>query len=216
MNIDKFLQLFVVKEKRFYPLFLQSAENIKKAAELLVNQTKTDDPDQRRILAHRIKECETEGDRITDKIVDEILDAFVTPFDRDDIHQLAEGLDSVIDAIRDSSKKIAIYQPKECTPKLIEIAEYIYRISEIFIEITVHFETMRSDAKALDSLCDKIKDIEHIVDDVYEQYMSNLFATESDAIELIKKKNIVQALEDTTDIAKVVSNTIRDIVVKMG
>lgn len=216
MNLDKFLQLFVVKEKRFFPLFLKSAENIKKAAELLVKQTKTEDPDERRIIAHRIKECETEGDRITDKIVDEILDAFVTPFDRDDIHQLAEGLDSILDSIRDSSKKIAIYQPKECTPKLIEIAEYIYRISEILVDITSHFETVRDEAKVLDDLCDKIKDIEHIVDDVYEQYMSNLFATETDAIELVKKKNIVQALEDTTDVAKSLSNTIRSVVVKMG
>ena len=56
MNLDHFLQLFVVKEKSFFPLFVQLAENTKKASELLVKQTSTSDPDERRMLAHRIKD----------------------------------------------------------------------------------------------------------------------------------------------------------------
>ena len=214
MKIDKILQLFVVKEKRFFPLFVSSAENIRKAAELLSQQASEEDPDTRRMLAHRIKECETEGDTITDKIIDELMDAYVTPFDRDDIHQLAEDMDTFLDTIRDASKKIAIYQPKEPSRKLIEIAEYVHRAAEILLECTRMFDTVRKDAKKLDSLCDAIKDIEHTVDDIYESYMSNLFEFEADAKELVKKKNIAQALEDTSDVAKGVSNRIRTIVVK--
>ena len=169
MNLDHFLQLFVVKEKSFFPLFIQSAENIVKAADLLLEQTKETDPDNRRILAHRIKEHETAGDEVTDKIVDVLIDAYVTPFDRDDIHN-----------------KIAIYQPKDPSRKLIEIAEYIQKAAVILLEITRKFDTMRKDAKSLDQLCDDIKDIEHTVDDIYETYMSNLFEKEKDAIELVK------------------------------
>lgn len=216
MNIDKFLQLFVVKEKRFFPLFIQAAENIEKAAELLMEQAKTDEPDQRRILAHRIKECETIGDTITDKIIDELLDAFVTPFDRDDIHALAESMDTFLDTIRDASKKIAIYQPKAASRKLIEIAEYVCKDATILVEITKNFEKMRENAKTVDKLCDDMKEIEHIVDDIYETYMSHLFEMEKDAIELTKKKNIAQALEDTSDVAKQVSNTVRSVVVKLS
>ena len=62
----------------------------------------------------------------------------------------------------------------------------------------------------------RIKEDEHICDDIFESYMSNLFEVEKDAIELVKKKNIVQALEDTPDVAKSLSNTIRSIAVKMG
>lgn len=216
MKIDKFLQLFVVKEKRFFPLFDQSAQNIRKAAELLLEQTKEDDADKRREYAHRIKEYETIGDRITDKIVDELLDAVVTPFDRDDIHQLAEDMDTFLDCIRDCSKKIAIYQPKDPSHKVIEIAEYIVKDAEILVEITGLFEQMREKAKELDKLCDDIKEIEHVVDDIYESYMSNLFEFEKDPIELVKKKNIIQAIEDTSDIAKGLASTIRSVVVKMG
>jgi len=216
MKLDNILQLFVVKEKRFFPLFNQSSANILKAAQLLLEQTIEEDPDKRRIFSHRIKECELAGDTITDKIIDEVLDAYVTPFDRDDIHELAEIMDTFLDSIRDCSKRIAIYQPKESSRKLIEIAQYLAKCANILVEITGRFDTMRNDAKELDGLCDSIKDIEHTVDDLYESYMSNLFAMEKDAIELVKKKNIAQALEDTSDVAKAVSSVVRGIVVKMG
>lgn len=216
MILDNFLQLFVVKEKRFFPLFIQSAENIVKAATLLIEQTKESDQDERKIYAKRIKECETAGDRITDKIIDELLEAFVTPFDRDDIHQLAQDLDTVLDDIRDVSKKFAIYQPKSNDRKLIELAEYILKDAELFLVMTHRFENMRNDITELDKICDNIKEVEHIADDIYESYLSSLFANEKDAIELVKKKNIVQALEDTCDAAKDVSDTVRSIIVKMG
>ena len=213
MNIDHFLQLFVVKEKSFFPLFVQSAENIKKASELLVLQTRESDPDERRMLSHRIKECETQGDAINNKIIQVLMDAYLTPFDRDDIHDLAEIMDSFLDSMRDSSKKISIYQPK-ASRKLIEIAEYIDKAAGLMVEITGKFDTMRKEAKTIDKLCDDIREIEHTVDDIYESYMSNLFDKETDSIELVKKKNIAQALEDTSDIAKAVSNKMRSIVVK--
>ena len=216
MKLDKILQLFVVKEKRFFPLFIESAQNILKASELLLQQTKESDQETRRILAHRIKDCETAGDQITDKIIDTLLDAYVTPFDRDDIHALAEIMDTFLDTIRDSSKKIAIYQPKGSSRKLVEIAENIRKDAVLMVELTGKFDDMRSCAKELDRLCDDIKDIEHTVDDIYESYMSNLFEFEKDPVELVKKKNIVQALEDTSDVAKTVASTIRSIVVKMG
>ena len=214
MNFDHFLQLFVVKEKSFFPLFVQSAENIKQASELLLEQTREADPDNRRMLAHRIKERETEGDNITRKIVGVLMNAYLTPFDRDDIHELAEGMDGFLDSIRDSSKKIAIYQPKDPSKKLIEIADFIDKAAALIVETTKHFDTLRKDAKQVDKLCDDIKEIEHSVDDIYESYMSNLFEFEKDPIELVKKKNIAQALEDTSDVAKAVSSKIRSIVVK--
>ena len=214
MNFDHFLQLFVVKEKSFFPLFAQQAEAIKKASELLIKQTIASDPDERRMLAHRIKEYETQGDAIHAKITQVLIDAYLTPFDRDDIHELAEVMDSFLDCMRDSSKLIAIYQPKEPSRKLIQIAEYIDQAAGLLVDITARFDTIRKDSKIIAEKCDEIKEIEHTVDDIFESYMSNLFEKEPDAKELIKKKNIAQALENTSDVAKVVSSKIRGIVVK--
>lgn len=216
MKLDNILQIFVVKEKKFFPLFIESAENILKATELLLKQTQSSDPEERRSLARQIKTHETAGDRITNQIIDELLDAYVTPFEREDIHNLAEALDSFLDCIRDASKKISIYQPKEVSEKMVEIAEYIKKDAEIVLEITKHFENLRKEVKLVDALCDQIKEDEHLVDDIYEIFMSQLFEKEENAKELVKKKNVVQALEDTSDVAKSLSNTIRSIVVKMG
>ncbi len=216
MNLNKILQIFVVKEKRFFPLFISSAENIVKAASLLVELSREDDPDERHLLSHRIKECETTGDRITDRIVDELMNSYVTPFDRDDIHALAEDLDTFLDTIRDAAKKIAIYQPKKSSHKLTEISEYILKDAELLLALTQRFEVMHDDLKEIDNLCDRIKENEHIVDDIYESYMSTLFAKEANAVELVKKKNIAQALEDVSDMGKSVSNTIRSIAVKLS
>lgn len=214
MKLDKILQLFVVKEKKFFPLFIQSAENIEKAAKLLVRLNNEEDPDHRDMLARRIKECETDGDKITNTIIAELLDSFVTPFDRDDIHDLAQAMDSVLDTIRDAAKKIAIYQPSGIEPKLVEISEYIVKASQRFISITNLFETMRDSYNEIDKLCNEVKEIEHIVDDIYSSFMSSLFKNEKDAVELVKKKSIVQALEDTCDAAKAVTDVVRSILVK--
>lgn len=215
MKLDKILQIFVTKEKRFFPLYVQSAQNILKASELLVQVTETEDAEDRRILAHRIKECEIAGDIITDKIIDELLDAFVTPFDRDDIHRLAEDMDTFLDNIRDASKKFAIYQP-QMSKNLVKIAQYINEDAKVLLELTQNFDHMRDNVKEFDELCDKIKENEHICDDIYESYMSNLFAYETDAIELVRKKNILQALEDTSDVAKRLAGSIRSVVVKLS
>lgn len=216
MKLDKVLQIFVPREKKFFPLYIDAAQNILKATDYLVDITKEEDPNQRRALSHLIKECETRGDQITDKIIDDLIDSFVTPFDRDDVHALAEDMDTFLDNIRDAAKKIAIYQPKSSSRKLVTIAEYIRKDAECLLLMTQHFEKMRSEVKWFDAQCDQIKEYEHICDDIYESYMSNLFEFEKDPIELVRKKNILQALEDTSDVAKRLSGTIRSIVVKMS
>ena len=216
MKLDDILQIFVVKDKKFHPLFVQSAENIKKAAEHLVALTREEDFDHRDSLSKRIKEYENTEDEVTNNIIEELLNSYVTPFDRDDVHDLALALDTVMDLIRDSAKKIAIYQPKGVEPKLIEMAELLVKAGDKFVEMTGLFDNMRKNATEIDAICNDVREIEHDADDVYASFMSHLFKEEKDTVELIKKKNIIQALEDTCDSAKVVSDLVRSILVKMS
>lgn len=216
MKLDKFLQLFVVKEKTFFPLFVQTTANIVKAANLLVELTRDSDQINRQMLANRIKECETAGDTFTDHIIEKLIDAYNTPFDREDIHQLAQDLDTFLDGIRESAKKFAIYQPDGADEKLIEMALMILRDAELMHEITGKFENMRKESAELGRLCDAIQETEHSADDIFTAYMSDLFKGNIDFIELVKKKNIIQTLEDTCNEGKDVSETVRTILVKMG
>ena len=216
MKLDDILQIFVVKEKKFYPLFVKSAENIKIAAEHLVTLTEEEDFDHRDSLSKRIKEYENAEDDVTNNIIEELLNSYVTPFDRDDVHDLALALDTVMDLIRDSAKKIAIYQPKGVEPKLVEMAQMLVKAGDKFIEMTSKFDIMRKNAAEIDAICNEVREIEHDADDIYSSFMSHLFKEEKDTVELIKKKNIIQALEDTCDSAKVVSDLVRSILVKMS
>lgn len=216
MKIDRFFQLFVVKEKKFYPLYIALSENIKEGAGLLLELVREADPDKRASLARAIKDCERHGDRITDKILEELYRTFVTPFDREDIHTLASRMDTFLDFINDSAKKMSIYHPKRVDAPVIRIAELIYKDAELLEQLIGELEDLRKKGDHLDSLCTRINDIEHEADDIYEEYMSFLFTEEKDAIELTKNKNIIQAFEDTTDRAKAVAEVVRTIIVKQA
>ncbi len=216
MKLDNFLQLFTVKEKKFFPLFSKQAELIVKASSYLVEITKEVDPDNRNIISHRIKELESACDTVTDNILDEVQVAFVTPFDREDIHRLASMMDTFLDLIHDSAKKFSIYQPKDTEQKLIDIAQIIYNDAVLIQNATDMFEGLRKKTAQVSDICDRIKVDEHTVDDIYEAFMSHIFQNEKDLVELVKKKNIVQALEDTSDHVKTLSEAIRTVIVKMS
>jgi len=216
MKIDRFFQLFVVKEKKFYPLYIAQLEIIKTAAEDLKSLFLESNPELQKEYYKKIKELETKGDKVTAKIYDELNKTFVTPFDREDIHILASRIDTFLDFIHDAARKQVIYRPKATHKDLITIVDYIMEDARILLEIVKDLEFITKKSEIIVKKCNKIKEIEHQVDDLYEEFNSFLFDTEKDAIELVKHKNIVQSLEDTTDRAKDISDTVRSIIIKLA
>jgi len=216
MKLDRFFQLFIVKEKKFYPLYVSQAENITEASKLLKVLIEETEPEKQKNLYREIKALETNGDRITATIYYELNRTFVTPFDREDINTLASRVDSYLDLIHDAARKLLMYQPKKRYKDLNIIVDNIIRDSELVLEIMQNLEWLTKKSSHLLSLCQKIKEIENIVDEIYEDFSTHLFENEKDAIELVKNKNIVQSLEDATDRAKDISETIKSIIVKLA
>lgn len=216
MKIDRFIQLFVVKEKKFYPLYIAQLENIKVAAADLRTLFLESNPEQQKEYYKKINDLEMKGDQITAKIYEELNKTFVTPFDREDIHILASRIDTFLDFIHDAARKLVMYQPKTTHKDLIKIVDYIVEDAQILSEIIADLEFIAKKHDSIVVKCRKIKDIEHKVDGLYEDFNTFLFQTEKDAIELVKNKNIVQSLEDTTDRAKDISDSIRSIIVKQA
>lgn len=216
MSLDKFLQKFVAKDNRFYPLFISLSDHIVAAADILNQEVAETDEEKRIDFARSVKEHETAGDHITAQLVHELYNAVITPFDREDVHLFGSNLDTFLDLLDDSAKKIAMYQPEGCDEKLMQISEAILEDARYTAEITVNIPKLRDRVEVINDLCNKIKHTEHLVDDLYEEYMAYIFKNEKNPIELIKKKNIVQILEDTTDHAKHLSDTVRSIIVKMS
>lgn len=216
MKIDRFLQLFVVKEKKFYPLYISQTENIVVAAEELKKLYLESNYELQKESYRKIKDLETKGDQITAKIYEELNKTFVTPFDREDIHVLASRIDTFLDFIHDSARKLAMYKPLSPSKDLITIVDLILEDAKLINEIARNLEFLVKRNGEILKLCKRIKEIEHKVDELYEDYNIFLFQNEKDAIELVKNKNIVQSLEDTTDRAKEISDSIRSIIVKLA
>lgn len=216
MKIDRFLQLFVVKEKKFYPLYKEQADFIGKASELLLQLLREQDLEKQQLLYKEIKACENQGDKITAKLYQELNRTFVTPFDREDINRLSSQMDTFLDFIHDSARRVVVYCPRHINNTLIVIGEHIADDARILKEIMDELEDIQKRPEAINEKCVHIKAIEHEVDDLYEQFMRDVFANEKDAIELVKLKNIGQALEDATDRAKDISDTIRGIIIKFA
>lgn len=216
MKIDRFLQLFVVKEKKFYPLYIEQAANIEMAAKLLVELLQEQSHDRQKALYKDVKEYEHRGDMITAKLYEELNKTFVTPFDREDINRLGSSMDSLLDFIHDAAKRMLMYRPKRVSQLMIAMAQCIVEDARILGQIMDILDQIQKRSQEINEKCVCIKQIEHDVDDLYEEFMSDVFANEKDAIELIKLKNIGQVLEDATDRAKDVSDILKGIIIKFA
>jgi predicted phosphate transport protein (TIGR00153 family) len=215
MKLDKIFSFLAPKEGKFYPLFKDASANLIIASELLVELMNEPSPEKREVLGQKIKESELVGDQIAKNLYKSLNSTFITPFDREDIYDLIHATDSVVDLIFGSAKKIHLYHVKEIPQEFRDMADAILRAS---IEINTTFNGLRDVlnlAKYKDN-CNKISEIEEYADDINHRYLAKLFQEESDAIELIKKKDILQALEKAVDRCDDVADIISSVIVKIA
>lgn len=109
-----------------------------------------------------------------------------------------------------------MYNPKKIDKQIREIVDSIVEDANILIEVFKLLEELNSNQAKISELCTKVVNIEHLVDDIYGDYVSYLFSNEKDEIELLKYKEIAQAVEDTTDRGKDVASTIKCLIIKQS
>lgn len=202
------------KEKHFFPTYAKQAETTQIAAKYLKELVKSDDPEERKLLTRMIKKQETTGDELLREFYVELNEAFITPFDREDMNQLAMDLDTFLDFINHSAKTILMYNPKKIDKQIKEIVDNIHEDANLMVKIFDLLEDLGKNHQKISELCQQVTQIEHVVDDIYGDYVSYLFSNEKDEIELLKYKEIAQAVEDTTDRAKDVSGTVKCLIIK--
>lgn len=215
MGLRSFFKKLTPKDKIFFPMFEAAANNIVEAAEKHVELFNTEDWNTREKLFREIKDLEVRGDQITHNIFDELEKTFITPFDREDIHQLASSLDDVLDFINGSSQRIRLYKPRSFTPRFKPFAELMLKGC---IEIRVAASELRNlkNPEKISNSCIIINDVENLADDQYHLILSELFENEKDAIELIKKKEIIQTMERATDRIEDVADVLKTIIIKVA
>lgn len=204
------------KEKNFFPTYSKQAETAHVAAKYLQELVKSDDPEERKLLSRQIKKQENTGDELLREFYVELNEAFVTPFDREDMNALAMALDKFLDFINYSAKTILVYSPKKIDRQIREIIDNIVEDANVMMDVFGILDEIGKNQSTLSDLCQKISHIEHVVDDIYGEYISYLFSNEQDEIELLKYKEIAQAVEDTTDRAKDVASTVKCLIIKQS
>jgi uncharacterized protein len=215
MGISRIFQVLTPKERKFYPMFEQAADNLVKAA-ILLNKLflTTDSADREKIIAD-IKEHEHISDDITHTLYDELNKTFITPFDREDINKLNDSLDDVLNMINSFAQKVKNHPPKNDSPYFLEISELILQASREIKTAIAELRNLKNPRKIMDS-CIRINEIENQADEVNNKALADLFENEKDAIELIKIKEMISALEKATDRAEDVSDVLKAIIVKAG
>lgn len=216
MSLNSFFQFFVPKEKKFYPLYQKQAEYIEKATKLLRQMLIETDLDRLESLKKDIKACETDGDEVLRDFYTQLFSAVITPFDREEVHELAEMMDTFLDRIDDSANIVLTRRFLAVDEDLNTMADNIMfaaeNLSAIFRDLP---EMTTAKGKEIVRLCHEIKTLEHDNDELYGNYISKLFQQDYSLTEIIKRKDLVQVLENTTNSVKYISDKVRSILSKL-
>ena len=216
MNIDSFLKFFVPKDHSFFPLFESDAQNLVKAASLLKELMASTDSLEYERIYKEIQDIEHIGDDITNKTYEQLNKSFITPFDREDIHELTAHIDDVVDSINGISRRICLYKPKKLIPVYSKMAALICDGAEE-IEKAIHClkDPVANKLKITDA-CDRVKAIEHEADELYFAGIAEMFEKEENPKELLKNNKILEILERCVDEEEDVTDTLKAILIKMA
>ncbi|WP_343531167.1 DUF47 family protein [Pedobacter sp.] len=211
--MSNIFSFFTPKDKKFQPLFEQAGSNVRKIAEALLVVVTTDDIEKRKEAIKEVERLEHVGDDITHTIFIELSKNFITPFDREDIHSLASAIDDIADYIHASAGNIELYN-------VTNIGEPMVKLAELLVEMCTDLEKAIKELRSFKNIrviadaCVRINSAENQADYTCNLAIARLFEFETNAIELIKQKEVLQTLEIATDKCEDAANVLESILVK--
>ncbi|MBY0537488.1 MAG: DUF47 family protein [Chitinophagaceae bacterium] len=213
MGLNSIMKIFLPKDKIFYTLFEEVADNVALMGKTLKSVVNEPDFDTRAAIIAKIEDLEHANDELTHRIFTELGRNFITPFDREDIHYLATSLDDICDFTYSTAKKINFYKINPNDQGIQKFADLIEQGCEVIKTAVKELRNMKNMRNITDALV-KVNSIENQADDIFDLSIDRLFETEPDAKEVIKKREIYQIMELVTDKCEDAANVIESIVIK--
>jgi uncharacterized protein len=202
---------FMPREGKFFDLFNEHAELIVQGSlELAALMASGDDLERR---ARNVESIEKRGDKITRTTIELLHKTFITPIDRDDIHQLISEMDNILDLIEDSAQLMFLYDVRVLPPDAKKLADICVECCEK-VKAAVMLLPSMDNADAIMAICQDIDRLESDADHVMRAAMGRLFRDEPDVRELIKLRTVYEHLETVTDHCEDVANIIQGIVLE--
>ncbi|MGQ0695660.1 MAG: DUF47 domain-containing protein [Nitrospiraceae bacterium] len=199
----------IPKEEAFFDLFKQAAHNMIEGSRLLKDLM--EDFRDLHGKAKKIKEVEHVGDGITHDIAMRLNQTFMTPIDREDIHDLACALDDILDAVEAVADRFVVYKIAWPTESAIRLADILYQAS---VAVGRGVDRIGMSHAQIKECCVLVNSLENEADRVSRDAISGLFEKEKDPISVIKWKEIYETIEEGTDRCEDVSNILERIVLK--
>jgi hypothetical protein len=198
-------------EKEILEMIETQAANLLRASELLVDLINNYENVNGKEVS--IKELEHNGDLIAHNIFNTLDKTFITPLDREDIARLATSIDNILDSADGAADRLVLFKIKKSTPYMAELAKCIkFSSGEIHLLVS---KLRKMNIKEVITHCRNINKHEHDADQIYRKAVAELFET-NDPIEIIKMKEVYDALEKATDMCVDVADVVEDIALKYG
>ena len=194
-------------DDRFFELFNEASANALECARQL-RDLLSDDADT---ASHGgVVTCEARGDELTKAILNRLNTSFVTPLDREDIHALAEELDDVVDDMLAVAARVRLTVHSAAIPELKQQADILVRMAEENVSLMKKLPSMKGTQEHLNA----IDAMESEGDAVYRHALGRLFSGEYDALDVLRWKDIIEAMEAALNTLEDVSNVVESIVLK--
>ncbi|HJW14585.1 MAG TPA: DUF47 family protein [Thermoanaerobaculia bacterium] len=196
------------RDEKYFDRFSDMARRIHESARILNRFFQGEAPVA--TVADQVKRLEHECDEISHEILHGIDRTFITPIDREDIHQLAVRLDDVIDIIDGTVRRLSLFKISEPTPVSRKLSATIVEITGEMVEAVSALQGQ----KGVIAHCIRMKQLENQGDVAYHEAIASLFAQQIDPVEIIKWKDIYENMEGCIDQAEAVAHVLESVILK--
>jgi len=213
VKFDSFVRLLMPKEERFHELLEQDTKNLLKATRIFEAIAESTSLEDRRVRAVELKAIEHEGDAITKQVFLALNSTFITPFDRDDIREIATHLDDILDYIEGVAQSFVVFELGGSPAPLRQFAFILKEMVEEIDRITSMVWDLANTAK-IQAGTVRISELENQADTLYTTVIGELFKAGGNPIEILKWREIYEELESACDACKDYTHAIGNVVLK--
>jgi len=198
----------IPNDEGFFPLFNDAAANLATCARYLRDLLDDFSDIDRKVAA--VDACERKGDDLTHAIVVRVNKSFVVPFDREDIHALTEEIDDAVDDLAAAADLLVLHHVDQPLPQMCELADIVVQAADVAVALVGKLPSL----KGVEPDLEELGKLESTADRVYRRTVADLFSGKFDAFDVLKWKDIIEALEASVNSIEGIGDVVESIVLK--
>ena len=214
MNFFRWLRSLSSPKADLIPIFARQSDFLVQSSSALERMTRSTDPVEWQRIEKEIKAYEVQGDALLTEFQEQILGRLIGSVNRVELQTVAMSMDDFLDVVKDASKAVLIYHPKKIDQTLQELSRIVKAEAEAVRVLIPMLWDIKHKFSGIQLQCDRITELEHSADELYEEYVGYIFTNEPDLREMTKYKNLAELFEKATDSGKRIADNVRRMLLK--